>query len=199
MTVANRLQALAKEYRKVGSHYRVTRIANRLTLNRRPRTTLAGAFVLLIGLIFAAGTHVIEAVAGNGGSSSPPSAQSKTNDASLSSQDAASANTSTTPDSSSSTDPADTSGQSTHDVNVATTTTTSTDSHGQPSTQVTVNGQPIDVPANGSTHQTKTSGNQQTNISVSQSTTGQSNTHTQVHISGHSTSDTEQEDSVSSH
>jgi hypothetical protein len=92
----------------------------------------------------------------------------------------------------------------TSDNSEASTTTTtansSNTSDGTASTQVTVNGQPIAVPANGSTQQTVTGPDgQKTTISTSnsQSTDGSANnhsfTHTNVHISSNSSSSDTQE------
>jgi hypothetical protein len=77
-------------------------------------------------------------------------------------------------------------------ADISTNVSSTTDSSGQPNTQVTVNGQPVDVPANGTRQQTVTSpdGSQTTvNISNSnQSTNGEASnsTDTSTRIRTHS-------------
>lgn len=188
MRAVSRFQGLVERYRSHGTDHAIPNHNPSLTLSRRSKLTLAGVFTFGTAVFSTAGIQAIQAAdTGNTNDGSQPAATTPAGQASSSLTDTGSAGA------------ADASGQqSTHATSISTDTTTTTDSNGQPSTQVTVNGQPVNVPANGSVHKTTSSGNQQTDISVSQSTTGTNHTSTHVNINGHSTTTVNEEDSESS-
>jgi hypothetical protein len=159
------------------------------SFSRRSRAKIAGAF-LLVPVLAVAGASVNASDAKD--NANTVQSDGKTNNVQVSHSAATS----------SPTDVVDSNDDSTSSTSLSTTTTT-TGSGPTTSTQVTVNGHPVAVPANGSSQQTITNGSQKTTVQVShnQSTGGNASNHTysssHVNVSGSSSSDSSQQEDVS--
>lgn len=71
---------------------------------------------------------------------------------------------------------------------VSTSTNSNTTNNAPVETSVTVNGQPIPVPTNGSTHQTVKADNGSTDVDITSSSSSQSNGSSTIHLNVHSSS-----------
>ncbi len=167
-------------------------VATRFAVRKRSGLELAGAFIF-IGALTAVGVDLrasdAHAAAGNStaGKSQPAAVDLQINHTSQSSA-------APSPDASHT--------SSNDNSSSSTRVESTTDESGSVSTHVTVNGQPVDVPANSSSQHTVNTpdGNTTVNISNQQSTAGDSrnstNTRSSVHISSSTTSRSSEVNSV---
>jgi hypothetical protein len=183
MGISSKLRVVKQRYQAVStSHGQVWQNSNLLALARRSGLKLTGAFLLLaIAAVAVIGNR---ASAANSLSSSPAASSDKQVTVQVS--HSASSTPAATPAA-----PAITTSP---DTDVSSNTTTN--SSGTSSTQVTVNGQPVAVPANGSTQQTVNGPGQTTTVQVSNNQAGSGDaqtssfSHTDIHTSTNSEEDT---------
>ncbi|HSW85006.1 MAG TPA: hypothetical protein VLF79_00115 [Candidatus Saccharimonadales bacterium] len=174
----------ASEYE---SHKNFEHLSSFNSLKRRLNVKLAGAF-LLVPIIAVAGAEVY--------GDNSPSNLSNSGDQQSNQQ----LNESTTSTDTANADNGSSDTESTHtSLNSSTTTT----GDGSVNTSVDVNGKPINVPNNGTTHQTIVTPSQTTTVDVSnnRSTSGQSGNssynHTNVHVHSTSNANIKQEENTS--
>jgi hypothetical protein len=187
MGISGKLSAVTRSYKAASAwHGQGWNSSRLIASSRRSGVKLTGAFLLIA---------VVGAVVGSRASSANNLNANSTGNKKVTIQ--VSHTGSATPPAA----PADSAPTPPADTNVSTSTDTANVSSGSDSsTQVTVNGQPVDIPADGSSQQTISSPGQQTTVQVSNSqdgssaTGGHSSTHTSVRVS--STSDNSTEDNA---